>query len=75
MLAEWYTNGDDAGLDDTEGAGFSVATQADRGMMYAKFSIGALRNPNCVGWRWFRWSDDASQTPANKGFLSSFSES
>lgn len=71
LVTEWYAKGDDARLDDTEGAGFSVATQVERGMFYENFTLGLLRNKNCVGWHWFRWADDAGKHPANKGVYSS----
>lgn len=71
LITEWYAKGDDAGLDDTEGAGFSVATQAERGMFYENFTLGLLRNKNCVGWHWFRWADDVGRQSANKGVYSS----
>jgi hypothetical protein len=70
LVTEWYAKGDDAGLDDKLGAGFSVATQAERGKMYENFTIGLLRNRNCVGWHWFRWTDDVSKSPSNKGVYS-----
>jgi hypothetical protein len=71
LITEWYAKGDDAGLDDREGAGFSVATQVERGMFYENFTLGLLRNKNCVGWHWFRWVDDVGNHAANKGVFSS----
>lgn len=70
LITEWYAKGDDAGLDDREGAGFSVATQAERGMFYENFTLGLLRNENCVGWHWFRWVDEAWKKASDKGVYS-----
>jgi len=70
LITEWYAKGDDAGLDDREGAGFSVATQNERGMFYENFTMGLLRNKNCVGWHWFRWVDDCGKQASNKGVYS-----
>lgn len=70
LITEWYAKGDDAGLDDREGAGFSVATQTERGMFYENFTLGLLRNKNCVGWHWFRWADDVGKKASNKGVFS-----
>ena len=70
LITEWYAKGDDAGLDDREGAGFSVATQTERGMFYENFTLGLLRNQNCVGWHWFRWVDEVGKKASNKGVYS-----
>lgn len=66
MVTEWYAKGEDApGCDNSIGAGVTVPTQDDRGTFYEHFSIGLLRNPNVVGWHWFRYLDKG----ANMGIL------
>lgn len=64
MITEWYAKGEDSGLDNSSGAGFTVRTQRERGYFYENFTIGLLRNPNVIGWNWFRYIDDG---PSKKG--------
>ncbi len=60
------------------GAGWLVRTQVDRGLFYQNFTLGLLGSPVCVGWYWFKYSDndpadrmaDRSNRDSNKGIVS-----
>lgn len=68
LITEWYAKGEDAETcDNSTGAGFTVGTQEDRGAFYENFTIGLLRNPNVIGWHWYRYIDKG----ANMGVLDS----
>lgn len=76
VVSEFYTKGEDTGMKNTSGAGWTVRTQHDRGLFYEQFVIGLLENRNCVGWHWFKYMDndptnpgDASNTDSNKGIF------
>jgi len=73
MITEWYAKGIDSGLRNFSGAGFLVHTQEERGMFYENFTISLLRNPNMVGWHWFRYMDEGAirkgRQASNKGLL------
>ncbi len=77
MATEWYAKGADSGLANTTGAGWTVATQADRGRFYQAFVLGLLESRGCVGWHWFKYLDndpldlstDPSNRDSNKGML------
>ncbi|HEX5790293.1 MAG TPA: hypothetical protein VFY13_04025 [Luteolibacter sp.] len=72
IITEWYAKGADSGCDNSQGAGFTVPTQEDRGKFYQNFTIGLMRNPNVIGWHWFRYTDDAETEKSktcNKGIL------
>ena len=64
LVSEFYTKGEDTGMKNAAGAGWTVRTQHDRGLFYEQFVIGLLENRNCVGWHWFNYMDNA---PANPG--------
>ena len=78
LITEWYAKGADSGLANTSGAGWLVKTQQDRGLFYQNFTLGLLESRACVGWHWFRYSDndpdekgaDPSNRDANKGMVS-----
>ena len=77
IVTEFYAKGADTGMANTTGAGWTVKTQADRGLFYEQFVLGLLENPGCVGWHWFKYIDndpaapgDPSNTDSNKGILS-----
>jgi hypothetical protein len=61
----------------TSGAGWTVATQQDRGWFYQNFTLGLLETGVCVGWHWFKYLDndptdttvDPSNRDSNKGML------
>lgn len=73
IITEWYAKGIDSGLRNYSGAGFLVETQAERGLFYENFALSILRNPNIVGWHWFRYMDDGpldhGRQASNKGLL------
>lgn len=78
LITEWYAKGADSGHANTSGAGWLVKTQRDRGLFYQNFTLGLLESRNCVGWHWFRYSDndpaekgvDPSNRDSNKGMVS-----
>ena len=78
LITEWYAKAEDSGLGNTSGAGWLVKTQADRAAFYQNFTLGLLESRVCVGWHWFRYSDndpaekgsDPSNRDANKGIVS-----
>jgi hypothetical protein len=77
MITEWYAKAMDAGLANTGGAGWIVKTQRDRGLFYQNFTLALLESKACVGWDWFKYSDndpgntkaDPSNRDANKGIV------
>lgn len=72
LITEWYAKGQDSGLDNSSGAGFTVRTQRERGQFYENYTIGLLRNKNVVGSHWFRYIDDGPSKKgksSNKGLL------
>jgi hypothetical protein len=77
LITEWYVKGADAGLSNTSGAGWIVKTQKDRGLFYQNFMLGLLESKVCVGWHWFKYSDndpsepntDPSNRDSNKGIV------
>ena len=78
LITEWYAKAVDSGMANTSGAGWLVKTQADRAAFYQNFTLGLLESRVCVGWHWFRYSDndpaqkgaDPSNLDANKGIVS-----
>jgi hypothetical protein len=77
LITEWYAKGADSGMGNTGGAGWLVKTQRDRGLFYQNFTLALLESPSCVGWHWFRYSDndpeekgsDPSNRDSNKGIV------
>lgn len=77
IITEWYTKAEDSGLPNNTGAGWLVHSQKDRGLFYQNFTLGLLRNKNCVGWHWFKYMDndpedkttDPSNRDSNKGVV------
>ena len=77
MATEWYAKGADSGMANTTGAGWTVATQQDRGRFYQTFTLGLLESKGCVGWHWFKYGDndpqdttvDPSNRDSNKGIV------
>ncbi|MFC0016377.1 glycoside hydrolase family 2 TIM barrel-domain containing protein [Roseibacillus persicicus] len=82
LITEWYAKGVDSGMGNTSGAGWLVKTQEDRAAFYQNFTLGLLESKVCVGWHWFRYSDndpnqkgvDPSNLDANKGIVTSHYE-
>lgn len=77
MITEWYAKGDDSGLPNRTGAGWTLATQEDRGWFYQHFALAMLESRDCVGWHWFKYIDndpldtkvDPSNRDSNKGIV------
>ena len=77
LITEWYAKGVDSGMGNTSGAGWLVKTQEDRGRFYQNFTLGLLESEVCIGWHWFRYSDndpeqkgvDPSNLDSNKGIV------
>jgi hypothetical protein len=77
LITEWYAKGEDSGMANTGGAGWLVKTQRERGLFYENFTLGLLESKVCVGWHWFRYSDndlddksvDPSNRDSNKGIV------
>ena len=73
LITEWYAKGEDSGLLNEAGAGWTVENQQDRGEFYQNFTISLLRNKNIVGWHWFRYIDECPikyvTGNSNKGML------
>jgi hypothetical protein len=77
LVTEWYAKGDDSGMANTTGAGWTVPTQKDRGYFYQNFALGLLESKACVGWHWFKYQDndpadlrtDPSNRDSNKGIV------
>ena len=77
LITEWYAKGLDSGMGNTGGAGWLVKTQRERGLFYENFALALLESPSCVGWHWFRYSDndpadksvDPSNRDSNKGIV------
>lgn len=65
IISEWYTKALDVpGLANTNGAGWVVRTQEDRGKFYQHYALGLLEEPSCVGWHWFKYQDDPKESTA-----------
>lgn len=65
MLTEWYAKAMDApGLANTNGAGWLVRTQADRAKYYQHFVLAACETPALVGFHYFKYLDDDSDSVA-----------
>ena len=66
------------GLTNESGAGFTVATQTDRGLFYQNYALKLMEAKNCVGYDWFQYWDndpenlnvDLSNRNSNKGIYS-----
>ena len=70
VVTEFYAMGDDLAFDNTNGDGWIVRTQADRGRFYENFVLSMLESGSVVSWQWFKHRD-ASKKGSNKGFLDS----
>jgi hypothetical protein len=77
IITEWYAKGDDSGMENLTGAGWTVATQQERGWFYQNFTLALLESQVCVGWHWFKYKDndprdrttDPSNRNSNKGIV------
>jgi hypothetical protein len=78
LITEWYAKGEDSGMPNTSGAGWLVKTQRERGLFYQNYALALIESKVCVGWHWFRYSDndlddkgvDPSNRDSNKGIVS-----
>ena len=78
LISEWYVKGEDSGMANNTGAGWIVHTQSDRGLFYENFTLALLESKVCVGWHWFKYTDndptdttaDPSNIDSNKGVVS-----
>ncbi|WP_294617786.1 hypothetical protein [uncultured Bacteroides sp.] len=76
LVSEFYTKAEDANYkgnkyDNTEGGGWLVRTQKNRGEFYQNFCLRLLETKNCIGWVHFEYNDgynDGKST--NKGIVS-----
>jgi hypothetical protein len=65
ILTEWYAKAMDApGLANTNGAGWLVRTQGDRAKYYQHFVLAACDTPALVGFHYFKYLDDGSDSVA-----------
>ena len=76
LISEFYAKAEDSGLANTDGAGWLVHTQGDRGKFYQNFTLDLLQSRVAVGWHWFKYMDNdpaiaAGPNPndSNKGML------
>jgi len=77
LITEWYMKGADSGLPNNSGAGWIVKSQHDRGLFYQNFTLSLLESKVCVGWHWFKYSDNDPNEPgtepsnrdSNKGII------
>jgi hypothetical protein len=77
IITEYYTKGEDSGMQNKSGAGWIVRTQRDRGLFYQNYNLALLQCPECVGWHYFKYQDndptakgvDPSNTDSNKGVV------
>jgi hypothetical protein len=77
LITEWYAKGEDSGLTNRSGAGFTVATQEQRGQFYQNFTLALLQSRVVVAWHWFKYMDndpadpdvDPSNADSNKGIV------
>ena len=82
LITEWYAKALDSGMANTGGAGWLVRTQQERGQFYQHFALGLLESKACVGWHWFKYSDndpddkaaDPSNRDSNKGIVNALYE-
>ena len=82
LITEWYAKALDSGMANTGGAGWLVRTQAERGLFYQHFALALLESRVCVGWHWFKYSDndpgdksaDPSNRDSNKGIVTAHYE-
>lgn len=62
IISEWYAKAEDTGLANVKGAGWLVHTQQDRADFYQHFTLGLLESGTCVGWHWFKYHDDPTES-------------
>ncbi len=59
LITEWYVKGEDSGMPNYSGAGWIVRSPTrPGGSFYQNFALGLLESKVCVGWHWFKYSDN-----------------
>ena len=70
IISEFYAKGQDTGMDNNAGAGWTVKTQRDRGLFYQNFVLSLIESRHVVGWHWFKYRDNepwaAESDPSNR---------
>ena len=77
IITEWYVKGADSGMPNKTGAGWLVATQAQRGAFYQNYALKLIESKTIVGWHWFKYQDNDPNDPhaeisnrdSNKGIV------
>ena len=76
LITEFYVKGVDSGMTNSTGAGWLVRMQKDRGAFYHNFVLTLIESQACVGWHWFKYTDnypdsntDPSNIDSNKGVV------
>lgn len=68
IITEFYTKDVNYEFDNSDGGGWMVHNQADRGRFYQNFCIRLLRC-GCAGWQWFELMDKGVEGSSNKGLI------
>jgi hypothetical protein len=66
FTSEFYVKGNDYGLDNIDGAGWTVPSQNERAEFFENWVLKTMTDPNCVGYHWFRYIDNNG---SNKGVI------
>jgi hypothetical protein len=77
LVTEFYAMGQDSGMKNLTGAGWTVPTQSDRGRFYQNFVLDLIESGGCVGWHYFKYADNDPTDPraepsnrdSNKGLV------
>lgn len=78
LVTEFYAKGMDAesplggSYPNTDGWGWVVKTQTDRGHFYQNFCLRLLESKNCIGWLYFQYIDNdpgVNPSASNKGMV------
>lgn len=67
IVSEFYVKGDDLGMGNEEGAGWTVTDQKERGYWFENWMLNLLKNKGNVGFHWFRYIDNKD---SNQGLYS-----
>ena len=77
LVSEFYTKAEDASYKgvkyaNTEGGGWLVHTQKNRGEFHQNFCLRLLETRNCIGWIHFEYNDGCTSdgSASNKGIVS-----
>lgn len=66
LITEFYTKGEDSGLDNIDGAGWKVYTQDDRASHFENMALTLMGHPGSAGWTYFRYKD---KNDSNRGIV------